>query len=326
MVPRPSLTTPIRQLALSLKGSRVERVHMQLLQELSDKGLNFKPYIWISDDWFCPDGAPGFAVPFFLLDPELTKLEKKQMGRCEGETERELMKLMRHECAHAIDNAFGLRRKRERQQLFGKSKTRYPSSYIPDLSSRDYVEHLGEGYAQAHPDEDWAETFAVWLAAKNLNVLKRRYLGTKAWDKIEYVDRLMKGLIGLRQPNRARWQYDSYRQSTLSLGRYYEKKKARRSFGPLFEQSELRALALVKGKSFKRVLAKNKGPLLEKVIEQTQAPLPIVVQVVRELSQGLAQSRLGFEAEASYTDKVLIDLLSRKTSQYLQEERNRILM
>lgn len=321
MVPRPSLTTPIRQLALSLKGSRVERAHMQLLQELSAKGLHFKPYIWISDDWFCPDGAPGFAVPFFLLDPNLTKLEKKLMGRCEGESERELMKLMRHECAHAIDNAFGLRRRRERQQLFGKSKTRYPRSYVPDLTSRDFVEHLGDGYAQAHPDEDWAETFAVWLAAKNLSALKRRYQATKAWAKIEYVDRLMKSLMGVKQPNRARWQYDSYRESTLTLERYYEKKKARRSFGPLFEQSELRALAL-----FKRVLSKNKGPLMQKVAQQTQAPLPIVVQVVRELGQGLAQSRLGFEAEASYTDKVLIDLLSRKTSQYLQEERNRILM
>lgn len=310
------LSQPIRRLPLRIAHSRVAIAHEQLLRELAAKGLHFKPYIWIADDWFCPDGAAGFAVPFYLFDEKLTRLEMKMTNRCEGASDRELMKLMRHECGHAMDNAFGLRLKKERQKLFGKTKTRYPDSYIPNLSSTDYVEHLGDGYAQAHPDEDWAETFALWLGTSDLSRLKRRYKGTKAWEKLEYVDRLMRELKGVKPKALGRWVCDSFRENKLTLGEYYQKKGARFRAKPLFKVSELHTLAP------SRALLRKRSELAGRL----SAPRPIVIKVIEQLQRDFKTHRLGFVPQASYTDHVLLELLSKKTSQYLKEERNRILM
>ena len=83
------------------------------------------------------------------------------MLEVEGAT-RECMKVMRHETAHAMDNAYGLRRRRLRE-VFGRAGDPYRASYTPDPNSRDFVLHLDYWYAQSHPLEDFAETFAVWL-------------------------------------------------------------------------------------------------------------------------------------------------------------------
>ena len=48
-------------------------------------------------------------------------------------------------------------------QLFGDPTVAYPVSYKPRVESRDYVINLTSWYAQAHPVEDFAETFAIWL-------------------------------------------------------------------------------------------------------------------------------------------------------------------
>lgn len=308
-----------------LAGSRIERAHAELLRELAEKGLNFRPYIWISDDWFCPDGAPGFAVPFFLFDQQWMNLERKMMGRCEGASERELMKLMRHECGHAIDNAFQLRRKKERQALFGRSQTPYPKSYVPDLDSTDFVTHLGDGYAQAHPDEDWAETFALWLGAKDLSKLKRRYQATRALEKIEYVDRLMRSLAGQRPKVKERWKCDPHHQINLTLKEYYEqKRKLHVNHRSLFEFEELRGLSGIgPARSYTRLL--HKGLHFDLAVK-ARSPVSVAEKVVREFDRSLQQGRLGFSSEASYTNKVLLDFLAKKTSQYLREERNRIIM
>lgn len=319
------LTRKIRQLRLVLSGSRISKSHAQLLGELAAKGLKFRPYIWISDDWFCPDGAPGFATPFYLFDPSLTALERKMMGRCEGETDRELIRLMRHECGHAIDNAFKLRRKKERQQLFGSTKTPYPTSYVPDLDSTDYVTHLGDSYAQAHPDEDWAETFAVWLAAKDMSALRRRYQGTRALEKLEYMDRLMASLKGVSPLVTEKWKCDSASELDVSLEEYYRKKRAlHRNHRPLFEFDELRTLSGVdESAQYTRLLHKG---LHFDVAHHARASVGVAEIVVREFDRSLRNSRLGFGQEASYTNKVLLDFLTKKTSQYLKEERNRIIM
>ncbi len=319
------LSTKIRSLSPVLKDSRIERAHAQLLSELAQKGLKFKPYIWISDDWFCPDGAPGFAVPFYLFDDSLMVLERKMMGRCEGASERELMKLMRHECGHAIDNAFGLRRKKERQARFGSSKTPYPKSYIPDLDSPDYVTHLGDGYAQAHPDEDWAETFAVWLGTSSLTKLKRRYQGTKAWEKLQYVDRLMDSLKGQSPKLTVKWKCDPVHELSITLQEYYrEKRKLHVNHRALFEFDELRSLKVVSDQTqFTRLLHKG---LHFDLAHKARASVAVAEKIVRELDRSLEQGRLGISSEASYTNKVLLDFLTKKTSQYLKEERNRIIM
>ena len=100
------LDTRLCDLPLSIKGSPLKRRVAQLHQELAARGLRFKPHVWLSKEWFTPDNIPGFAMPFYLAHPRLSKLERKQMREVEGGTERECLQIMRHEAGHAIDNAF----------------------------------------------------------------------------------------------------------------------------------------------------------------------------------------------------------------------------
>jgi hypothetical protein len=82
------------------------------------------------------------------------------------------------------------------------------------------VRHLPNWYAQAHPDEDFAETFAVWLAMPPEG-WRQRYGGWKAIEKLEYVHTLM-GEVRTRAPLvktiRRHWRASTLRST---LARYY---------------------------------------------------------------------------------------------------------
>ena len=150
-------------LGLTLRDSPIRPHIRELYRELRERGIAFRPYFWLSDEWFTPDGVPGVAVPFYLAHPRLARLELSQMLEVEGGTPEWCMRILRHETAHAIDNAYRIRRRRRRQQLFGNSSQKYPEYYTPRPYSRSFVVHLQPWYAQSHPDEDFAESFAVWL-------------------------------------------------------------------------------------------------------------------------------------------------------------------
>ena len=108
-------------------------------------------------------GIPAIFVPFFLVHDRLRELERRMMLEVEGETPEWFMKLMRHEAAHAYSYAYRLYRRRKWQETFGLASTEESEFYRPRPYSRSYVVHLDDWYAQSHPDEDFAETFAVWL-------------------------------------------------------------------------------------------------------------------------------------------------------------------
>ena len=132
---------------------------------------------------------PGIAIPFYLAHPRLARLEREQMLEVEGGTPSWCMRILRHEVGHAIDNAYMLRRRRRRQALFGSSSIEYPEFYTPKPYSRSFVLHIDNWYAQSHPDEDFAETFAVWLNPRS--DWRRRYQDWPALKKLEYMDELM---------------------------------------------------------------------------------------------------------------------------------------
>lgn len=195
------LRLSFRSLALQLdleQSPLLVRCRTRLYRELAARGLKFRPHLWLSDEWFCPDGVPGFAVPFYLARPDLIRLERAQVGFAEGATPAQCLRLMRHETGHAVENAFRLKRDPDREDLFGKSATPYPKHYRPLAHSRRFVRHLGDGYAQSHPDEDFAETFAVWLRDAP-SVWRRRYRGWPALEKLEGMDRLLRR-IGASAP------------------------------------------------------------------------------------------------------------------------------
>ena len=109
----------ICDLPLSIDGTAIAELADTVYKELGDRGLNFKPHVWLSEEWFTPDGVAGFAIPFYLAHPRLSKLERSQMLEVEGGTRRECLRIMRHEAGHAIDNAFRLHRRTQYRELFG---------------------------------------------------------------------------------------------------------------------------------------------------------------------------------------------------------------
>jgi hypothetical protein len=135
----------------------------KLYRELAARGIRFRPHCWIAQEWFSPDGVPGIAIPFYLLHPRLKRLERRFMGEVEGGNTAALMRILRHEAGHAVDTAWRLRRRKAWRETFGPASRRYPRHYRPRPGSRRFVQHLDSWYAQSHPTEDFAETFAVWL-------------------------------------------------------------------------------------------------------------------------------------------------------------------
>lgn len=157
------LKSRIGDLRLQLHGTRLERLVQRLYAELQQAGLQFQPPVYLSDDWGCPDRVPIIGVPFYLADAELTRLEDDLMEGVEAETDHQVMRYLRHEAGHAFNYAYRLYETPEWTNLFGPFSRPYPDDYTPNPFSRSFVRHLPAWYAQKHPDEDFAETFAVWL-------------------------------------------------------------------------------------------------------------------------------------------------------------------
>ena len=147
-------------LHLDLRRSRLRAPLERLYRELASRGIRFRPHVWFAEEWFSPDGVAGFAVPFYLAHPRLTRLEKRYTHEVEGSNRNWLMRILRHEAGHALDSAYRLRRRARWRALFGPASRHYPTQYRARPASRRHVQHLGEWYAQAHPAEDFAETFA----------------------------------------------------------------------------------------------------------------------------------------------------------------------
>src|SRR6187431_1480477 len=181
----------LAELPLTIEGPLAERV-AQLGRELQERGLQLPLHFYLSDEWFTPDGTSAIAIPFYLAHPRLSKLEEAQMLEVEGGEHEWCMRILRHEAGHAIDNAYKLRLRRQRRRIFGLPTKPYPEFYTPKPYSKSFVLHLDAWYAQSHPDEDFAETFAVWLTPES--EWRQRYAGWPALRKLEYMDQLMASL------------------------------------------------------------------------------------------------------------------------------------
>ncbi len=161
---------------------------MRLHGELTARGLAFRPLVYLSDEWGCPDGTPLIGVPFYLAHRGLEMLEAEHAGSVEGDDEA--MRYLRHEAGHAINYAFRLHEKPEFGTLFGDYARPYRDHFPANPMSRGFVRHILGWYAQKHPDEDFAETFAVWLTP-GLD-WKTEYADWPALAKLEWVDLTMR--------------------------------------------------------------------------------------------------------------------------------------
>ncbi|PIR15124.1 MAG: hypothetical protein COV48_16105 [Elusimicrobia bacterium CG11_big_fil_rev_8_21_14_0_20_64_6] len=176
---------------------RIEAVYA----ELDAKGIAFHPECYLGDEWFSPEGDPVVSIPYYLAQRRLVRLEKSWALEAEGESREEFLQLLRHELGHALSHAYKLHKTKGYSKVFGPSSQEYPDSYRPRPYSRRYVVHLENWYAQSHPDEDFAETFAVWLTP-GID-WRKDYAGWGALAKLEFVDRMMTRICG-KKPARRR--------------------------------------------------------------------------------------------------------------------------
>jgi len=235
------LDTRVCDLGLRIEGSPVEPRIKQIEQELESKGFLFRPHFWLSDEWYCPDGVPGVAIPFYLVHPRLRRLEKEFILEVEGGNKSGCMKLLRHETAHALLNAYRLEKYPGWKNVFGNPNLPYPDAYLPKPYSKRYVHNLPHWYAQSHPHEDWAETFSVWLKPKS--GWRQHYRGWPALKKLEYVDRLMMEIKKKKPGLRNKRKMLPVNKIRSSLRKHYEI-KVQRYIGdnPAFLDHELRWL------------------------------------------------------------------------------------
>jgi hypothetical protein len=318
-------------LKLTIRDTPLEARIDQLNRELADRDLRFRPHFWLPDEWFSPDGIPGIAIPFDLAHPRLMRLERKQLLEVEGGTKQWCMKILRHETGHAIDTAFQIRRKARYRELFGRASEPYPEFYKAKPQTRDYVLHLDMWYAQAHPVEDFAETFAVWLPAKSR--WKNRYRGWPAMRKLRYIDEFMSSIAGKPAVVESKRCVDRLSQIRRTLRTHYKRKREHYGVNyPNVFDKDLRKLFSCdrthrRNPTAAAMLSRWRGEIRRVVANWTGAYSYTIDQVLQEMIERCRELELrlgGTSPEVCKRDAMI--LVALRTSHYLNSGHRRVMM
>jgi Putative zinc-binding metallo-peptidase len=319
----------ICDLGVTIEDSPLAGRIAELRRELADRGLTaFDPHFWLSAEWFSPDGVPGVAIPFYLAHARLEKLERTQMLEVEGGTPEWCLKILRHEAGHAIDNAYKLRLRRRRQQLFGPSYMQYPDYYTPKPYSKSFVLHLDSWYAQSHPDEDFAETFAVWVTPDS--DWQNRYADWPAIKKLEYMDALMRELSAKPMLVQTRRRVEPLQSIRKTLRAHYERK--RRHYGvehPNFYDRDLRRL-FSNGAEYTgnmkaaRFIARVRRDVRRRVAAWTGEYQYTIDQVLESMIRRANELNLRLTAPEEQAKMDFIIMLTVQTMNYLHSGRHRV--
>jgi hypothetical protein len=318
----------LSDLDLRIEGSGLEERLLELDRDLAAQGLQFRPHYWLSDEWFCPDGVPGIAIPFYLAHPRLARLEQSQMHEVEGGTRDWCLKILRHEAGHAIENAYLLRRRQRRRELFGRSSEPYPDHYAPKPYSRSFVVHLDSWYAQSHPDEDFAETFAVWLTPGSQ--WEEKYAEWPALRKLEYIEELMEELADrpplvttrrtpLALPSLKRTLRVHYRRKRRHY-RVDEKGFYDRDLRQLFSDDAQHAARPAAA----RFLARIRGDVRRRVRRWTGQPQYLIDQVLGDMLERCRELGLRLVTAEEEARLEFTALVTARTMSHLQLGRHRV--
>jgi hypothetical protein len=274
-------------LNVKIERTPIARCVRRLHDELEARDIHLRPHVWLSSEWFSPDGIPGIAIPFYLAHPRLRKLEERMMLEVEGGSEQMCMRLLRHEAGHTMSTAYRLHYRKRWRELFGRVSQPYPASYQPKPYSRGYVVHLARWYAQAHPAEDFAETFAVWLRPGAR--WRQEYKGWPALHKLQYVDELMKEIAGVTPPMRSRCKVEPLSQLRYTLREHYRRKhRLYADEWPEFMDRELKRLFSAHSKYAENPTAaaflRTVRPQIRNLVaEWTGVPAYTIDQVLRDM-------------------------------------------
>jgi len=305
------LGKPIRELGLKLEGSPLERFVNQLYRELEAKGLKkFRPLCYLTDEWGCPSGEPVIGLPFYLADPKLSRLEKEMNDL---EDSRQIMMYLRHEAGHAINYAYALYKTPEWKELFGPFRRPYRDLYRPVPFSRNFVRHMEGWYAQKHPDEDFAETFAVWLTPRSR--WRERYKNWPALQKLRYVDR-MAHRVGDVDPVRKQGDTDiTVEEMETTVAEFYERAMSEQpSPEDLALDTDLEDIFNVSPRKRKGVrpaadlLRENRQSFVQKLTYWTGVQRPLVKKLVESIENRVAELQLKAEIqrEKEYLTEVTV--------------------
>jgi hypothetical protein len=323
------LDVRLADLPLTIHGTLASRIAL-LREELAGRGLQLPLHFYLSDEWFTPDGSIAIAIPFYLAHPRLEKLEQSQMFEIEGGEHEWGMRILRHEAGHAIDNAFKLRLRRQRREVFGSPNEPYPEFYTPKPYSKSYVLHLDAWYAQSHPDEDFAETFAVWLTPNS--EWRQRYVGWKALPKLEYMDALMTSLRHQTPKVLNTEEVDPLRRHRQTLRQHYRNK--RRHYGvdhPHFYDRDLRRLFSNQPEFSDRITAaqfigRNRREVRRVVAEWTGIYQYTIDQVLEEMVARCRELKLRLAVPEDQARQEFTVLLTVQTMNHLHSGGHRLFL
>jgi hypothetical protein len=303
------LAKPIKELGLKLEGSPLERFVQQLYRELDRKGLKkFRPLCYLSDEWGCPSGEPVIGIPFYLANPKLARLEKEMNDL---EDAREIMLYLRHEAGHAFNYAYELYKTDEWRELFGPFRRPYRDNYRPIPFSRHFVRHIAGWYAQKHPDEDFAETFAVWLTPRSN--WRKKYKGWRAMAKLRYVDRMARRFRDT-EPLRPQGAMDvTVEEMETTVADFYQKTfEGQQSSGDLALDTDLADIFKVSRRRKKGVrpagelLKENRKAIVDKVAYWTGVPRPVVKKLVESIASRAEE--MGLRADVQLEKEHLTEI------------------
>jgi len=318
----------LADLPLAIEGSLVEARVVQLREELAARDLAFPLHFYLAEEWFTPDRVPAIAIPFYLAHARLAKLEEAQMLEVEGGDDQWCMRILRHEAGHAIDNAYALRRRRHRREIFGSPSEPYPEFYAPRPYSKSFVLHLDSWYAQSHPDEDFAETFAVWLTP-NGN-WAQRYAGWPAVKKLEYVDGLRRSIVGRPPIVAGITEIEPLRRARRTLRQHYRRK--RRYYGverPAFYDRDLRRLfsdapEFAGNVTAAQFVARIRRPVRRLVASWTGIYQYTIDQVLEDIVQRCRELKLRLAVPEDQARQQFTVLLTVQTMNYLHSGGHRL--
>ncbi len=322
------LETRICDLRVQLEESPLQARIAQMRDELSQREIRHQPHCWLSDEWYSPSGIPGIAIPFYLAHPRLMRLERRQLLEVEGGTQESCLKILRHEAGHAIDTAFRLSRRPTYRKLFGNPARPYPRYYQPQPYSKQYVLHLDLWYAQSHPVEDFAETFAVWLRPNGR--WRNRYRDWPAIKKLTAIDKMMQDISGKKPAVTTRRRIDPMQRITKTLGEHYEAKRSYYGLDhPRFYDRDLRRLFSADARHARnmtaaRFLTMVRAELRRSVAEWTGVYQYTIEQVLSEMISRCRELKLRVGDSPEQTKRNATILLTVQTMNYLHEGKHRI--
>jgi hypothetical protein len=293
---RALLSRRINELSLRIPGTRLEVLTNQLYDELANAGISFRPRSYLSNEWGCPDRVPVIGIPFYLADPVLSKLEG-ELTDIEAENEAEVLMYLRHEAGHALNYAYRLYLRPEWQKMFGSIAEVYLDDYKTVPFSARYVRHVPGWYGQKHPDDDFAETFAVWLTPDS--DWRERYEGTLALAKLEYVDRVARE-VGDAPPVVTDGVLDvPVEEMDMTLAEWYAADEGGPACSlPDILDSDLEALfPAAEGQPAKDLIGAYRRVLVRDLNYWTGVTRPVLLRLLAEVARHLEELDLKVEPE-----------------------------